>query len=220
MERYYKTNIKALPVGLVWSWGSPLSFLAFLIRKVLPFPAYGPLLVCEELNVVEVQESTADAHLAAMMAPHRSQLEVLGFRSTLLYQVPTLGAARDLSRALLSADQRALCLLLSARMGQIAQVATAITSIANDGRMVGTSSAVLRLPPVPGIDIDRLPGAPADAVARHHLNRLGAFPAKRLEPTDVVPFLREHQQRGIEYYVAKGLYVLANERDIARARAG
>src|SRR5262245_18833389 len=220
MDRYYKTNIRALPIGLVWSWGKPRSFWVFLVRKVLAIPVYGPTLVPEQPAVIEVQEVAAEADLGDPMALHRAQLEALGFRAVPLYKMPTLGPSRSLGRALVSADAKALCLLVSTGTGDIVRVATAITSIAPDGRMIGTSSAVLRLPPVPGIDIVRRPGASADAVARHHASRLSAFPAKHLEPADVVPFILQQQQRALEYYVAQGIYVPASGQDIERARPG
>lgn len=217
MTTYYKINIKALPVGLVWSWGNPRSFLEFLVRKALPFPAYGPTLVPDELSILEVTEAEADADLAADAAEHRTQLEALGYRTALVYKVRTLGPSRGLARALFSSDRRALCVLTSVRMFHRARVSTRIVSYADDGRVVGTSSSVPRLPPVPGIDVERLPAASAGTVARHHERRLASFPAKHLDPGEVIPLIREHQLRARDYYVAEGIWVPATEADVARA---
>jgi hypothetical protein len=218
MERYYKTNCKAVPISLVWSWGKPLTFLVFLVRKALPFPFYGPGLVPGDLAVIEVPEEAADTDLLTDMSDHRTQLESLGYVSVLLYTVPTLGRTRGLARAFLSADRTSLGLLLSVRALHMAQVTTSITSVTHDGRTIATSSARLRLPTVPGVDVERLPGAPARLVAEHHVSRASNFPARLLQVSDVVPLIQRQKQRVLDYYTAQGIWVPASESDIERAR--
>jgi hypothetical protein len=218
MERYYKTNCKAVPLSCVWSWGKPLAFLAFLVRKALPFPFYGSGLVPEDLAVLEVPEHAADPGLLNDMSEQRNQLESLGYVSVLLYKAPTLGMPRGLARVFLSGDHTSLCFLLSVRATHAGQVTTAITSIAHDGRMITTSSARLRLPTVPGIDVERLPDAPAHVIASQHAIRATNFPARLLQVSDVVPLIRQQQQRALDYYVAQGIWVPATESEVERAR--
>ena len=217
MERYFKTDIRRMPLGIVWSWSAG-SALYLALRKLLPVPFYAPALVPEQLAVNPVAEASADPGLLRMVAGPSAELLEMGFAPVLLYTVPTLGPTRSLGRALLQQEGSTVCLLIAVVTGESAQTSVHLLSAERAGALLGTSSAVLRMPPVPGIEMLRLPGAPPAQVAAAHLGRLAGRSLRRFAAEDVEPVLRELQQRSIEYYVSIGLYVEASPADIERAR--
>jgi len=215
--RYFKTNIRRMPLRIVWSWGAGKA-LVLALRKLLPVPFYASTLVPEQLDLNPVAEASADPELLRRMAGPLAELQRMGFVSVMLYTVPILGPTRGLGRALLQQDGGTVCLLIAAVSGMSAQTSIHLLSAERAGALLGTSSAVLRMPPVPGIDVLRLPGAPAAEVAAAHLRRLAGRSLRQFGADDIKPFLREHQQRNIEYYVSTGLYVEASPADIERAK--
>lgn len=218
MERYYKMDIRRLPWGLVWSWGTPASFLAFAVRKVLPFPFYGPNLVPEVLSLNPVSEDAADSDLRRMMQPPLEQLAGRGFTTVFLYTVPTLGPSRGLGRALLAKGGETMCLIVSAVTGTSAQMSVHLVSAEAAGGLLSTSSAVLRLPPVPGVDVLRLPGADVQTLVTSHFSRLTDRHVRVFTAEAIVPLIKEQQQRMVRHYIAQGLFVEATPEDIERVR--
>jgi hypothetical protein len=217
-ERYYKVDIRRLPARLVRSWGGS-GFLLFLVRKLLPIPWYGPVLVPARLAVDRVAEESADVQLRSMMGPGLSAVEPLGFRMAFLYSVRTLGSPRGLAGALLSADDCSVCLLLCvAGPGATPEASMSLLSRTTSGDLLGTSSGVLRLPPVPDVDVVRLPDRPVAAVATHHLERVRTRTLRPFTSDEIVPLLQRQHERTVAHYVSTGLYVEATAADVARMR--
>jgi hypothetical protein len=217
VERYYKTDIRRVPLRLVWSWGGG-GFLAYLVRKWLPFPWYGPGVVPATLGIVPVRSDDADPHLFELIERETGKLEKLGFRPELLYRTTVLGPARGLGRALLAHDGGSVCLVVAIVNGPHSQTSVHCFSESGAGSIFGASSAVLHLPPVPGIDVLRLPGRSAHEVATAHMHRVASRTVRKFTGSDIVPLLRALQERSTTYYLSQGIYVEASPDDVASAR--
>lgn len=217
VERYYKADIRRMPLSIVRSWGLG-SVIILAIRKLLPFPFYSSMLVPAELAVNPITDGQADSELLRRIVPPAAELQAKGFSSELLYTIPTIGPSRGLGRALLAPGGEAVGLVVVTVSGPVVQTSVHLLSAEESGALLGASSAVLRLPPVPGIDVIRLPAASAAALAEAHLGRLHGRKLRRFSGSDIQPLLREQQQRSTAYYVSIGLYVEASPEDIERAK--
>ena len=220
MARYFKVNIRRLPYSLVWSWGSMASFAAFVVRKALQSPAYGNTLVPEHPTIVPVDETSADPELRSAMRPSTDQIASFGFAPVLLYSSPTLGPSRGLAQLSLSDDRRATCLVVAGTSKGFSQVVVSLLSVLGTGRMVGTSTGVVRLSEVPGIEVFRMPGADAGMAATSHMQRIHHSDAKPLTHQEAIGLVRDQQERALRYYVSERIYVEATQEDITQARAG
>src|SRR5262249_19522243 len=187
------------------------------VRKLLPFPFYAPTLVPAQLAVKSITEEQADPKLARMIERPLEELQAHGYTSELLYTVPTLGPSRGLGRALLAPGGQAVSIVVAAVTGMSAQTSVHILSAEDSGALLGASSAVLRLPPVPGVDVIRLPGASATELARAHSSRVHGRKLRRFSAADIEPLLRGHQQRNIAYYGSIGLYGEAPPQNVEKA---
>ncbi len=219
MATYYKVNVKRLPLSLVWSWGNPLVFCVFAIRRLLPGSWVHPGLVPGEPRIIPLEEDTAPADLVAALQEPSTQLVADALVPITHYQVPAVGLGRGLCRAFISTDGRIAALALTNGPGMRGGGGVTAMSLLPSGQLIATSSMRLRLPTVPWVSAVRMPGQGAREVIHAHRARITGHDVKVLEAESVLDLILDQQRRSIEYYSAEGLYAPATQQDIDRALA-
>ena len=217
MALYYKLNMKRLPMSLVWSWGGPLKFCAFAIRKAVPVRWVLPGLLPGEPGITQLAEADAPPDLVALLQAPSTQLVAAGFDPITHYSVPAIGLGSGLCRAFISTDGRIAALVLTVGQGARRETGVVAMSLPESGSLIGTSSFVQRLPAVPGINAIHMPRQAAPEVISAHRARIAGCDVKVLKAGAVLDLVLDQQQRSLQYYSAQGLYVPATQQDIDRA---
>jgi hypothetical protein len=221
MDRYYKVDIRRLPLALLWRWGYRVKLLICIVRKALPLPWFATILVPAEPVVERVSPAQATEHLVEALAPASSYFAQNGFQSITYYSVPNLGPTRGLAHALLSSDGKVVALCIVAQVLALQETAVSLVSLPADGPLIGTGSKVRPMPAPPDVDSLSLPGASPAEVFRAHATRVAGTRIRELRAEDVVPLVLDLQARANRYYVGTHLYVPATDADVeAACRAG
>jgi hypothetical protein len=93
-------------------------------------------------------------------------------------------------------------------------------SLLHDGRYVVTSDHAWKLAPHPGDLVERLVGAPPEAVEARHSERL-AEPGRRavhVRPEELERTILTREQRHVDYQIERGVYVPMTEDEFERIR--
>jgi hypothetical protein len=224
LVNYYKLNMRRLPLRTVWGWGKPLQFLSFVISfKLLRSQPPPQVLYPAEPALLRLEPSHDEAWLEVSVR----ELGALGFSLVGDHTAPVLGRASGRVRTFLSSDGKVIAgansTVAAATLGSFSATsrhyAVGFWSVESSGRMLVTSSSVTSMPPVPGIDAVRQPGADASVLLPMHLRRVEGRPVRAFSPDQVYEQMVEQQARNIQHFVAIGLYEPATEDEVVRVRA-
>lgn len=203
--RYFRTNIKRLPLGTAWRWGGPSMVAKLSILKLLPGPVYADVVTCLP-SVEPVPDDAIEEDLVAKVGPKRDQLAALGFRMCGHYRARMLGPVRGLAAYAISEDRHTVGQVIYSSGSDRDLLMFAFQSFVASGELVTTSNSRLGLPPPPWVRARYIASESAAKLYAAHRRALERHAPAELTCEDVLAWLEALEERSIVHHLGTGLH--------------